>query len=152
MAKEKNVRVAAIDDDSAVLESFNQILRIKDYDVSLFEKAEDFLKEFKKDSYEVIFLDLYLKKDPPPYNRETRDGGIEVLKKIKEIDPDVEVVIVTGYASDRTHMNAITLGAMEYLSKPFLMENIYELINRGLQRRRSKQSKGKGGGPMGPIH
>jgi two-component system nitrogen regulation response regulator NtrX len=148
----ENVKIAVIDDEESVLESFKLILQIKDYEAEFFERAEEFLKELKKNTYDLIFLDLWLKKDPPPYNRDTKDGGIEALKKIKEIDPEVEIVIVTGYANDRTHVNAITYGAMEYLSKPFLMEAIYELVNRALQKRRAKKSKKKGGGPIGPIH
>ncbi|MBU0672101.1 MAG: response regulator, partial [Candidatus Margulisbacteria bacterium] len=78
--------------------------------------------------------------------------GIEVLKKLKEIDPNLEVVIVTAYASESSHANAITLGALEYLRKPFLMEEIYELVERGLRKRRSKKMGKKDSGPMGPIH
>jgi DNA-binding NtrC family response regulator len=148
----ENVKIAIIDDEDPIRESFKMILQIKDYDLDLFAKAEDFLKQAQKGTYDLIFLDLYLKKDPLPYSRESKDGGIEALKKIKAIDPEVEVVIVTGYATDKTHVNAITLGAMEYLSKPFLMEDIYELVNRALQKRRAKKRKGKGGGPIGPIH
>jgi two-component system NtrC family response regulator len=70
--------------------------------------------------------------------------GLEVLKKIKEIDPDMEVIIVTAYATESSHANAITLGALEYLRKPFLMEEIYELVERGLRRKRSKASRREG--------
>lgn len=148
----ENVKIAVVDDEDPIRESFKMILQIKDYSPDLFEKAEAFLKDLKKGTYDIIFLDLYLKKDPLPYSRESKDGGIEALKKIKQIDPDVEVIIVTGYATDKTHVNAITLGAMEYLSKPFLMEDIYELVNRALQRRQAKKRKGKGGGAVGTIH
>jgi two-component system response regulator AtoC len=75
--------------------------------------------------------------------------GLEVLKKIKEVDTEVEVIIVTAYATESSHANAITLGALEYLRKPFLMEEIYELVERGLRRKRSKTSRS--GGEMGPI-
>jgi DNA-binding NtrC family response regulator len=152
MKMAENIRIAVVDDEDPIRESFKMILQIKDYEPELFEKAEDFLKQLEKGAYDLIFLDLYLKKDPLPYSRETKDGGIEALKKIKEIDPAVEIVVVTGYATDKTHVNAITLGAMEYLSKPFLMEDIYELVNRALQKRQAKGRKGKGGGPVGPIH
>lgn len=150
---EGNVRIAAIDDENTVLDSFKMILEIKNYDVSLFESAMEFLKDFKKDSYDIIFLDLLLKKDPPPYNdTKTRDGGVKILLKIKEIDPDVEVIIVTGFATEKTHSNAITYGAMDYLSKPFVMEDIYDLINRAIRKRRDKKSSKKKGGSIGPVH
>jgi DNA-binding NtrC family response regulator len=151
----ENARIAVIDDEQTVLESFNLVLQIKNYNITLFERATDFFEKFETGKYDVIFLDLFLKKDPPPYNRDSKDGGIEALKKIKELDPKVQVVVVTGYATERTHVNAITYGAMEYLNKPFVMEDIYELVNRALRKIRDLQSKGKGdkeNGGVGSIH
>jgi two-component system NtrC family response regulator len=78
--------------------------------------------------------------------------GLEVLKKLKEVDPDIEVIIVTAYATESSHANAITLGALEYLRKPFLMEEIYELVERGMRKRRSKRTQKKELGPLGHIH
>ena len=148
-----NVKIAVVDDENSVLESFKMILEIKDYDCHLYETGTEFLTKFKKDAYDVIFLDLLLQKDPPPYNnKEKKDGGILVLQKIKEIDPEVEVCIVTGYATEKTHTNAISYGAMDYLQKPFIMEDIYELVNRALRKRREKKTVRKDQGPIGPIH
>jgi DNA-binding NtrC family response regulator len=63
------------------------------------------------------------------------EEGIDVLKYLKTKPSSPEVVIVTAYATERTKANAITLGAMEYIGKPFLMEEIYDLITRALRRR-----------------
>lgn len=138
-----NVKIVVIDDEPSVLESFKMILKIKDYDVTTFPDGPSALAEFKKDSYDLAFIDYKLPKM----------DGLEVLKKIKEIDPSVEVIIVTAYATESSHANAITLGALEYLRKPFLMEEIYELVERGLRRRRSKAARrDEGMGPTPAIH
>ncbi len=137
-----NVKILIVDDERGVRESFEMILKIKDYEVTTFEDGESAISSLKQDMYDMAFVDYKL----PGMD------GIEVLKKIKEIDPTIEVVIVTAYASESSHANAITLGALEYLRKPFLMEEIYELVERGLRKRRSKGSKPKETGPMGPIH
>ncbi len=138
-----NVKIIVIDDEPSVLESFKMILKIKDYDVSTFPDGPSALAQLEKDKYDLAFVDYKL----PGMD------GLEVLKKIKEIDPNVEVIIVTAYATESSHANAITLGALEYLRKPFLMEEIYELVERGLRRRRSKMSRREEGlGPIGPIH
>ncbi len=138
----ENVKIMIVDDERGVRESFEMILKIKDYEVKTFEDGESATSPLKKDMFDMAFVDYKL----PGMD------GIEVLKKIKEIDPSIEVVIVTAYASESSHANAITLGALEYLRKPFLMEEIYELVERGLRKRRSKKTERKDIGPVGPIH
>ncbi len=130
-----------VDDEPGVRESFEMILKIKDYQVTTFPDGEAATSTLKKDVYDIAFIDYKL----PGMD------GIEVLKKIKEIDPSIEVVIVTAYASESSHANAITLGALEYLRKPFLMEEIYELVERALRKKRSKGSSDDSG-PIGSIH
>lgn len=138
-----NVRIIVIDDEPSVLESFKMILKIKDYEVTTFPDGPSALAQIQKDLYDLAFVDYKL----PGMD------GLEVLKKIKEIDPNMEVCIVTAYATETSHANAITLGALEYLRKPFLMEEIYELVERGLRKRRQKGMKKEGTGPeLGGIH
>jgi DNA-binding NtrC family response regulator len=145
-----NVKIIVIDDEPSVLESFKMILKIKDYDVSTFTSGTAAMESFKKGQFDLAFIDMKLQAEPAPV---PNNFGLEVLKQLKEIDPDIEVIIVTAYANDATHANAITLGALEYLRKPFLMEEIYELAERGLRKKRAKATRREGElGPMGPIH
>lgn len=137
-----NVKILIIDDEEGVRESFKMILKIKDYDVQAFGDGESAVAALKKGDFDLAFIDYKL----PGID------GIEVLRRIKEIDADLEVVIVTAYASETSHANAITLGALEYLRKPFLMEEIYELVERGLRKKRAKRTPRKESGPVGPIH
>lgn len=138
-----NVKIMVIDDEPSVLESFKMILKIKDYDVTTFPDGPSAIAQLEKDKFDIAFVDYKL----PGMD------GLEVLKKIKEIDQEVEVIIVTAYATESSHANAITLGALEYLRKPFLMEEIYELVERGLRRKRAKVTRHEGEtGPIGPIH
>jgi len=139
----ENVKIMVVDDEPSVLESFKMILKIKDYDVTTFPDGPSALAQFTQGKFDIAFVDYKL----PGMD------GLEVLKKIKEIDQNTEVIIVTAYATESSHANAITLGALEYLRKPFLMEEIYELVERGLRRKRSKAARREGdSGPMGPIH
>lgn len=138
----ENVRIMVVDDEPSVLESFKQILMIKDYEVELFPDGPAAISKLNKGQFDLAFVDYKL----PGMD------GLEVLKKIKEIDPTIEVCIVTAYATESSHANAITLGALEYLRKPFLMEEIYELVERGLRKRRCRSSEKKNCGPIGPIH
>jgi len=115
-----------VDDEPTVLESFKMILTIKDYNVSAYPDGPSALEKFEAGQYDIAFIDMKLPKM----------DGLEILKHLKEKDQKLEVVIVTAYATDSSHANAINLGALEYLRKPFLMEEIYELVDRGLRRRR----------------
>jgi DNA-binding NtrC family response regulator len=135
---EEKVTIMVVDDEPGVLESFKLILGIKDYEVVAFPDGPIAIKSIEKGKFDIAFVDLHLPMGEPGVDIA---GGIKVLKEIKKVDPMIEVVIVTGYAEERTKADAITLGALEYLSKPFLMEEIYELVERGLHKRRSRSRK-----------
>ncbi|MFA4858525.1 MAG: response regulator [Candidatus Margulisiibacteriota bacterium] len=135
MPGEETVKILVIDDEPSVLESFKMILKIKDYDVTTFGDGPSAFEVVKAGMFDMAFIDLKL----PGMD------GITILKKLKQVDPTLEVVIVTAYATESSHANAITLGALEYLRKPFLMEEIYELVERALRRRRAKGVKREGG-------
>lgn len=122
-------KIIVIDDEPNIRETFKMTLKLKKYDVDAFADGPAALDKFKKGQYSVAFLDLKLPKM----------DGLEVLKKLKEKDPEIEVVMMTAYATDISQATAIRLGAFEYLRKPFLMEEIYELIERGVRR----HSKGR---------
>jgi len=138
----QEVHIMVVDDEPSVLESFKMILKIKDYEVETFPDGPTAMASFTKGKFDVAFVDYKL----PGMD------GLEVLRRIKETDADVEVIIVTAYATDANHANAITLGALEYLRKPFLMEEIYELVDRALKRRRTKGIKKEPMAPPPSIH
>lgn len=136
------VKIIVVDDEPSVLESFKMILQIKDYEVETFADGPSAINSLEPGKFDLAFIDLKL----PGMD------GIEILKNLKQKDPTLECVIVTAYATESSHSNAITLGALEYLRKPFLMEEIYELVERALRRRRSKTTKGKPSEGPGNIH
>ena len=144
MSENYKVNVLVVDDEPGALESFRMILEIKDYQVHAFSNGPDALECTKNTKCEIAFVDLKM-----PVM-----GGLEVLQKLKESTPETEVIIVTAYASEESQANAISLGAMEYLRKPFLMEEIFSLCDRALRIRREKETKNgkKGINPPLSIH
>lgn len=123
----KRVKVLVVDDELAVLESFKMILEIKDYEVVTAQNLEQAAQAAQKDNFNVAFIDLKF---------QGKDIGLDILKKIKEVDPKIEGVIVTAYATENTKMEALRLGAFEYISKPFSMEVIYELVERAISKQK----------------
>jgi DNA-binding NtrC family response regulator len=122
-----NVKCLVVDDELAVLESLKMILEVKDYTVKTAMNLEDAASAVKKDKFDIAFIDLRFN---------GRDIGLDILAKIKELSPATACCIVTGYASEKSKVRAVELGAMEYVSKPFMMEVIYELVDRALERKR----------------
>jgi DNA-binding NtrC family response regulator len=112
-----------IDDEPSVLESLKMILEIKKYNVSTAQNLEGAVAAAQKGHFDIAFIDLRF---------EGRDIGLDILRRLKEIDPKIPCVIVTAYASEKTKNDAFHLGAMDYISKPFMMEVIYEMVNRAV--------------------
>lgn len=121
----KKVKCLVVDDELSVLESFKMILGIREYEVVTAQDLEEAALVAQKTHFDVAFIDLRFN---------GKDIGLDILKKLKEIDPQMEAVIVTAYATEKTKIDAVQLGALEYISKPFMMEVIYELVDRALAK------------------
>ena len=142
---DNKTKILVVDDEPGALESFRMILEIKDFEVSTFSNGNEALSQAEKTPFDIAFIDLKM----------PIIGGLEVLRKLKELSPTTEAIIVTAYATEESQANAITFGAMEYLRKPFLMEEIFSLCDRALRKKREKESssKNKKSGPdLGDIH
>jgi len=122
-------KILIVDDDLSVLESFKMILGLKDYEVRTAKSMEEATAVAQKESFDMAFVDLRFGE---------KEIGLDILSKLKEIDSSIEVVICTAYASEKSKIGAVERGAMDYISKPFMMEVVYELVDRALERRKKK--------------
>jgi signal transduction histidine kinase len=119
--------VLIIDDELGPSESLRMILSSY-YNVYLCREGGEGLETLRRHPIDVVTLDL----------RMPSMGGIDVLKQIKQIDPDVEVIIVTAYASLETAVQGLRWGAFDYICKPFDVPHIAELVDRAIKRRRAR--------------
>ncbi|MBU0672885.1 MAG: response regulator [Candidatus Margulisbacteria bacterium] len=124
------VKILVVDDDLSVLESFKMILGIKDYYVKTAKNLEEAVAAAKAEKFNAAFIDLRF---------EGQEIGLDILTKLKEIDPAIGCVICTAYASEKSKISAVERGAIDYISKPFMMEVIYELIDRALEKKSGKK-------------
>jgi DNA-binding NtrC family response regulator len=115
-----------IDDDKAMRDACFQILSRQGYRVELAANARQGLTLLERLSFNVILLDLVM----PDLD------GLETLKKIKALDPESEVIIITGYGTIQSAVEAIKAGAFHFLSKPFAPDDLRTLVNRALEKRR----------------
>jgi two-component system sensor histidine kinase/response regulator len=118
--------VLVIDDEESMRDSCSQVLRKDGYHV---EEAEDGiigLEKIKTVKPDLVLVDLKM----PGIN------GIEVLAQVKEIDPTIVAIVITGYANLESAIHAFKQGAYDFLPKPFTPEELRIIIKRGLERRR----------------
>ena len=115
-------KVLVVDDEAVVVNSIRKILARKGFAIEEAFTCKDALAQVFTHDYDLVLLDMKMS-----------DGnGMDVLQKIKAKRPDLRVVIVTGYASTDTAVEAIQKGASDYMPKPFTPEELYTMTSRVL--------------------
>ena len=123
-----NARVLVVDDEEAIRSTMKQAIDYAGHDCLLARSGQEGLGVVERESPDVVFLDIKM----PGMD------GLEVLKRIKEIDDMVEVVIISGHGTMETAHTATKLGAFSCLSKPIETDNIFLNIRNALEQRRLK--------------
>jgi DNA-binding NtrC family response regulator len=118
----KKRKVLIVEDEAVVRDSVREWLVEDGYDVEVAENGEEALKKIKQEEYGVIVLDLKL----PGID------GLQVFEQAKELKPETKGVIITAYPSQETQDRAKKLGLMDYLAKPFKVEDLEKLISQAL--------------------
>ncbi len=116
-----NILIA--DDEIAIRELVGEILEGDGHVVTLAEDGEDALEKFKRTWHEIVFSDF----------RMPKMNGIELLGAIKEINENTQFVIMTSHASINNSIDALKLGAFDYLLKPFDdLDVVIDAANRAI--------------------
>ena len=123
---EASYNILVIDDDAFMRDACHQTLTKHGHSVSLAQSGREGLSLLEKWSFDLILLDLKM----------PGEDGLSVLAKIKDLDPEAMVVMITGYGSIQTAVRAIKLGAFDFIAKPFTPEQLLKLVNRAMRHRR----------------
>jgi nitrogen regulation protein NR(I) len=115
-------KILVVDDEESVRYSFQRAFG-SDYDIVTAETGEEALSEIERSAPGLIFLDV----------RMPKMSGLEVLKRIKEHYPKLPVILMTAYSDTDTAIEAMKLGAFDYVTKPFENQEIRQLIEKGLE-------------------
>lgn len=113
-----------VDDEKGPREALRMILKNK-YDVVAVENGVHALEYINNQSFDVAIVDI---------NMAGMDG-LQLLKQIKVIRPDIEVILMTAYASVETARRALQYGALDYLIKPFDMNDVINTVEKGIAKR-----------------
>jgi CheY-like chemotaxis protein/glycine cleavage system H lipoate-binding protein len=126
--KDPKARILAVDDEAIVLDSFRKILVIAGYSIDTVETGKEALGLVRKNDYDFVFTDFKM----PEMN------GVEVTKAVKHLRPDIDVVLITGYASIESAVETMKYGAMDYVEKPFTDDELTEMVNTLVIRRQAR--------------
>jgi ActR/RegA family two-component response regulator len=118
-------RIMVVDDELPVCRSVSKALEREDYTVEMALSAEEALKKSKASPYDVIITDLMM----PGLS------GMDLLKVIQGEAPDTRVIMITGYPSIATAVEALKRGAFDYIPKPFTPDELRSLVSRALASR-----------------
>ena len=113
-------KILIVDDEENIRRIFKKALEKKNYTVHTAPNAEDALQKIKNQKYFLIFSDIFM------------DGmsGLALLKEVKKISPQAKVVVMTAQDTMNNTIEAMRIGAYDYISKPFDFEVIYTLVAR----------------------
>ncbi len=120
------VNILIIDDERIIIDSCLRILKNDDYELDTAQDGLEGLRKVDETSYDVVILDIMMPKI----------DGLEVLRRIKEGYPDVDIIMITGLSQIDTAVKSMKLGAFDYISKPFDADELRLVVSRALERRR----------------
>jgi DNA-binding NtrC family response regulator len=121
-----SARILVVDDEDIVIKSCMRILDGDDYQIDVAHDGREALRKVEENPYDVMILDIMM----------PNLGGLEVLRRVKEAYPDVDVIMITGLSQIDTAVQAMKLGAFDYISKPFEPDEFKLVVQRALERRR----------------
>jgi diguanylate cyclase (GGDEF)-like protein len=125
----KKTRVMIVDDEQETLDLISEYLVGRDFEVETTMSGEQAVTAIQKDLFHIAIVDLHL----PGMT------GAELLKSIKRIRPDVQVVMITGYGTIRDAVECMKLGASDFITKPILLDHLHLTIRRILEEARLKE-------------
>jgi two-component system nitrogen regulation response regulator NtrX len=118
--------ILIVDDESGVRASLSGILSDEGYRVDTADTGEDCLTRLTQAGYDLVLLDVWL----PGMD------GLEVISKVRKLDPDLPVVMISGHGTIETAVKAVRLGAIDFVEKPLSLEKTLVVVRNALRQRR----------------
>ncbi len=119
-------KILIVDDERSMQDVLSIMLKRAGYGVTVASDGEEAIGHVKKEIFDLVITDLKMPKV----------GGLEVLRAVKEVSPDTVVLVITAFASTESAVEAMKLGAYDYLTKPFQIDEVQLIIRNALEKRR----------------
>ncbi len=124
-----NYRILVVDDDASLRKMLDAVLTEDGYEITQADDGSKAVSAVKERFYDLILMDI----------RMAQIGGIVALKKIKKLNPEIPVIIMTAYASVDTARDALKSGAFDYLTKPLDIDELKLIVRRALHHHQLEQ-------------
>ena len=121
-------RILIVEDEDVARENLRYILSKEQYEIEAVGSGSQALELLSRDEYDLVLTDLRMEKV----------DGMEVLSRTKEERPDTEVIMITGYATVDSAIEAMKRGAFHYIPKPYKIEEVRALVRQALEKKRLK--------------
>ena len=124
----KREKILIVDDEKIVRESLYHWFEEDNYEVDTAEDGETALQKYEKGKYDILLVDMKM----------PGMSGLDLLTKVKEIDKDALVILITAFASVPTAITALKNGAFDYITKPVDPDELAHIVNKALEQRALK--------------
>jgi len=126
---EQKTKILIVDDEAIALRNLEHIMKKEGYEVSGTSKGQSAMKLIEEQQFDVVLTDLKMDKV----------YGMQILKRSRELYPDTEVIMITGYATVQTAIQAIKKGAYDYIAKPFKLDEVRRVVREAIEKVRLKR-------------
>jgi len=127
----KDKTLLIVDDEKNILLTLSQSLEVLQLETDTATNGEEALAKLKEKEFRLILLDL----------RMPGMDGMEVLRQVREIRPDIRIIMITAYGTIELAVEAMKMGAVDFIQKPFSPEEIRELVSRVMDREKLDEQK-----------
>ena len=126
---EQKTKILIVDDEAIALRNLEHIMKKEGYEVTGTSKGHNAIKLIEEQQFDVILTDLKMDKV----------DGMQILKRSRELYPETEVIMITGYATVQTAIQAIKKGAYDYIAKPFKLDEVRRVVREAIEKVRLKK-------------
>jgi len=133
MTKQNTIQILLVDDEAINLQNIGHFLEQHGFPVTTAADGTSAIDQLQKSHFDLVITDLKM----------GDINGVQVMKAAKELHPEIEVVIITGYATVDSAVDAMAQGAYYYLPKPIKLEELYDLVLRATEKTMLRREVGR---------
>ncbi|PIV84638.1 MAG: Fis family transcriptional regulator [Nitrospirae bacterium CG17_big_fil_post_rev_8_21_14_2_50_50_9] len=122
-------KILVVDDEKVALKNLEHIMKKEGYEVVGTQSGQNALKLLREQSFDLVLTDLRMEKV----------DGIQILQKCRELCPDTEVIMITGFATLESAVETMKHGAFYYIAKPFKLDEVRKVVKEALEKVRLKK-------------